>query len=164
MSELKRVGEIEVNQDLDFQRAEWRFQRLAWVALALVAVASILGVFGGGPVAQTSSSSPGGELRVEHERIARRNAVTRFVLNFPRAKGEIGISLPSDYLKISELRSVMPQPSRTESGAGSSTLYFNLQPGAVVTFVFERHVTGLQTLDLGLNGRSALRLKQFVLP
>jgi len=164
LSELKRVGDIEVNQDLDFQRAEWRFQRVAWVAIALIAVASILGAFGRGPLAHATATTANGELTVEYERIARHTAITRFDLHFPRAQGEVGVSIPSSYLKGAELRSIVPEPTKTESGAGNSTFYFDLKPGAVITFVFEPDALGSHLFELGLNGRPALRLKQFVLP
>ena len=164
MSELKRVGDIEVNQDLDFQRAEWRFQRVAWMVIALIAIASILGAFGRGPIANATATTAAGDLTVEYERIARHTAITRFDLHFARAQGEVGVSIPSSYLKGAELRSIVPEPTKTESGAGSSTFYFDLRPGAVVSFIFEPDALGSHRLDLGLNGRTALRLKQFVLP
>jgi hypothetical protein len=54
----ERVGDLEVNQDLDFQRHVWWFQRIGLVGMALVVVAALLGLFGGG------DSSPRGRLVV----------------------------------------------------------------------------------------------------
>ncbi|MEX2284305.1 MAG: hypothetical protein WEE89_17585 [Gemmatimonadota bacterium] len=164
MSDLKRVSEIEINQDLDFQRVEWRIQRIGWVFIVIIALASIAGAFGGGPLAHQTRSTSSGDLVIEYDRIARHAAITRFDLHTPRAQGEVGVVFSTDYLHQAELRTVMPEPDRTESGAGNTTFYFNLEPNATVSFVFEPDDIGLRTIQIGLRGGSALRLKQFVLP
>ncbi len=164
MSDLKRVGEIEVSQDLDFQRAEWKVQRVGWAVLVLIALASLTGALGGGRLAERRQSTPAGELIVDYERIVRHMAPTRFELHFPKAQGEVGVAFSNEYLLKGELRAIVPEPSKTESGAGSTTFFFMLQPDASVSFTFDPDQIGPRTIELRLRGGPALQLKQFVLP
>lgn len=41
MPNLKRVGDLEINQDLDYQQRAWVIQRIAWVVIALVTLAGL---------------------------------------------------------------------------------------------------------------------------
>lgn len=50
MGSTERVGDLELGQDLPFQRREWAVQRIAWAAMAAVLTAALLGLFGSGPV------------------------------------------------------------------------------------------------------------------
>src|SRR5215218_1243380 len=42
MTEMKRVGDPEIAEDMDAQRFNWRFQRIGTVIMALVALAGLL--------------------------------------------------------------------------------------------------------------------------
>jgi hypothetical protein len=45
-SGLKRIGDVEINQDLDFQRRCWTVQRIGWIVMAVLVLSALLGVFG----------------------------------------------------------------------------------------------------------------------
>src|SRR3712207_4138009 len=60
MSETTRVGDLEVAEDLTFQRREWAAQRVGWVLLALVIAAALAGLLGRGPLSTTRRESDGG--------------------------------------------------------------------------------------------------------
>jgi hypothetical protein len=47
MTQLKRVGYLQIAEDMDAQRRDWKFQRICTVVMALVALAGLLGMFGG---------------------------------------------------------------------------------------------------------------------
>lgn len=55
-----RVGDLEVPQDLGFQRRACTFERIGWVAMTLVLLAAIVGVWGEGPLAQAEAVSRDG--------------------------------------------------------------------------------------------------------
>jgi hypothetical protein len=44
MNQLKRVGYLQIAEDMDAQRRDWKFQRICTVVMAL---AGLLGMFGG---------------------------------------------------------------------------------------------------------------------
>jgi hypothetical protein len=48
-AEVQRHGDLEIQEDLPFQRREWLVERVAWGVMALLIVAALLGLFGTGP-------------------------------------------------------------------------------------------------------------------
>ena len=42
-AETDRVGDLEIHQDLPFQRRSWTVQRVGWAIMALVVLAGLLG-------------------------------------------------------------------------------------------------------------------------
>ncbi len=40
---MKRVGDLEIDQDLAFERRQWSVQRVGWGVGALIIVAALLG-------------------------------------------------------------------------------------------------------------------------
>ena len=56
---MKRVGDLELNQDLAFQYREWAVQRGSRWVLAVFVIAAALGAFGGGPLTHARAGAPG---------------------------------------------------------------------------------------------------------
>jgi hypothetical protein len=161
--DLKKVGRIEVNQDLDFQRAEWRAQRAGWVVLALLALIALFGGFGKGYLANASVRSSR-DLTVEYERIARHGAPSRMMLRFDRLSGEVGIAFPNDYFEHGELISITPEPERTESGAGTISYFFQVRPNARIHFLCKPDRLGTRRVRLVATNNAVVQFRQFVLP
>src|SRR5688500_11374240 len=69
VSEPKRVGAIEVDQDLDHVRSLWRVQRVGWVIMLLLVIGGLLGLFGKGPLAEHQVQTNG--LTLDYDRFAR---------------------------------------------------------------------------------------------
>ncbi len=40
MPNVPRVGDLQINQDLDYQRREWTIQRVGWVVIGLIVCAA----------------------------------------------------------------------------------------------------------------------------
>ena len=60
------LGDLEVGQDLDFQRREWAVQRVGWGAMALVILAALLGLFGSsGPLSRAATNAADDLVRLE---------------------------------------------------------------------------------------------------
>jgi hypothetical protein len=161
--DLKRVGSIEVNQDLDFQRAEWKAQRVGWVVLALLALVALMGGFGKGYLARASVRSSS-DLTVEYERIARHGASSRMIVHFDRLSGEVGIAFPNDYFENGELLSITPEPERSEIGAGTISYFFQVRPNARIQFRFKPDRLGTRRVRLVATNNAAVQFRQFVLP
>ena len=68
MSEHHRVGDLEISQDLTFQRRSWIVQRVGWVMLALLILAALGGLFGPGPLSRARAGPHDGPLWVEYQR------------------------------------------------------------------------------------------------
>jgi hypothetical protein len=56
---VPRVGDLEVDQNLEFEKVFWRAQRIGWGVVALVVLAALLGVFGNGSLGWTATRDGG---------------------------------------------------------------------------------------------------------
>ncbi|MCW5976603.1 MAG: hypothetical protein KIT09_00930 [Bryobacteraceae bacterium] len=71
---MQRVGDLKIDQDLQFEGAELRIERLAWCLMLLIVVAAMLGLFGTGLLNRSSAYATGIELR--YSRFGRMNSAT----------------------------------------------------------------------------------------
>ena len=62
------VDGLQIDQALDFQRRFGRVQRVAWWLLALVPVAAIAGLFGGGLFSEVTAGSERARVTVTYDR------------------------------------------------------------------------------------------------
>ena len=53
MTDLVRVGDLQIHQDLCQERREWKIQRVGWLLMALMLVAALAGLLGPGPLSST---------------------------------------------------------------------------------------------------------------
>src|SRR5690606_12604880 len=66
-----------IDEHMDFQHREWRWQRVGRVALGLLVFGACLGLVGGaGPLNRTAAGAADGSLLVEYDRFVRVGAVT----------------------------------------------------------------------------------------
>jgi hypothetical protein len=125
-----RGGEMELKQDLAFQRREWTVQRIGWWALTALVGAAVLGIFGGGPLSRARAGEPGAPLWIEYERFARVGATTRLYVHLG-AGGE-----PDDEVRVSRnyfdrirVERLTPEPTRVIVEPDDVRLFFDLAPG-----------------------------------
>ena len=67
---IVRIGDLEVDEDLPFQRRAWVAQRIGWVLMALFVLAAAVGLLGAGPLSHARIDVPG-LMTLEYERFAR---------------------------------------------------------------------------------------------
>lgn len=73
---------LEVRQNEQYQRAEWRFERIGWVLISLFLLAGLVGLLGTGPLSQTMSRSSQGLFEVEYQRVTHHMADDSVTLTF----------------------------------------------------------------------------------
>ncbi len=92
MGGAKREADLEMRQDLEFQRRMWVVQRVGWVMMALAALAALLGLFGGaGASSGATAGSREAPLSIEeYERFLRvgKPAALRVHVGAPPGTGE----------------------------------------------------------------------------
>jgi hypothetical protein len=176
MAQRNFVGDLEIVQDLNYQRREWRAQRIAWLIMAMIISAALLGLTGGGgPLNSASVSASDGLLQLEYHSPARREAATGLRITLP-ADGEgdtarIWLSREFvDNLLISEIR---PEPEQVEVAPDRLIYTFNTsaatgEPVSVV-FIFQPKHIGISSGRIGmLNAASeteaSLDFQQVILP
>ncbi|UYZ64640.1 hypothetical protein [Hymenobacter weizhouensis] len=167
-----RYAGLEIDAEDEFQRRSYRVQRVAWVVLALVVVAGLLGLFGSGPLSHAQATHPGGRLRVEYERFGRLDAplLTKVFVapGTADADGRVRLWVSKDYLNRVAGDGLSPIPEATLTAADHVVFVFRLtdarQP-VDVTFYLSTEKTGFLRGKIGLVGRpDTLSIRQFIYP
>jgi hypothetical protein len=165
-----RVGDLEIQQDIDFQQREWRIQRVAWIVMFCILVAAVVGLFGHGPTASATRTDAGGRLQIDYDRFDRIHAPTRFRIRLgagTAVNGEVRLWVARTYLDRVDVRSIVPEPESTEAGADRVIFVFGTDDPdrpAVVTFHFEHDRIGLARGEVGLIDGPTIAFRQVVYP
>lgn len=167
---LKRLERPTVNQDLPFQYLTWRLQRMAWGLIALVLLSALLGVFGHGPLSETTRRDPSIPLSLEYERFGRyQSALTLHVHVHGAAAphGTVGIWFSGDYLSKVHIEHIMPMPESSHITPTGMTYVFRVdrpeQPADIIVDLQARKI-GLISGRIGPDETHALHFRQWVYP
>jgi hypothetical protein len=103
VNEINRVGDLEVNEDLTFQRRSWVMQRVGWVVMTLVMLAALVGLFGGAGAlgGEAQASSEDAAVSVSYERFLRFMKPTTLQIQLSQEAGKerkVSIWLEREYL------------------------------------------------------------------
>jgi hypothetical protein len=165
MSDLHRVGDIDIAQDLAFQRREWSIQRASWLVLLTIAVLALLGACGDGLLASASTRAPNNALILRYDRLARHSAKTKLEIELgPQAGDTVGVWLDERYLDGVEVEDIVPVPESVASGNGRITYYFAAGQNPKITFLISPVRLGQRAAALGTEGGPSVRFGQFVFP
>lgn len=116
MAKPKRVGSIEISEDMNFQRATWRVQRAGWLLMVAIAIASLFGAFGDGPLSSTEKGDASSGFRLSYERFPRLNSseVVDFeVADITMNSDTMRIWVDRQWLSGKEVRSISPEPAQS---------------------------------------------------
>ncbi|MGH7230790.1 MAG: hypothetical protein ACREJU_05445 [Nitrospiraceae bacterium] len=124
---LPRVGDLEIVQDLAFQRKTWKVQRAGWMVMAGLLVTALLGFFGQGALSGGTVANPSGSLRVEYERFGHWESTAILRIHVDSSAGVGGgtrIRLDQEYLSKVQIEAITPEPHSTETSAAAVTYLF----------------------------------------
>lgn len=167
---MQRVGDLEINQDMDHERRAWAVRRIAWIAITLLILATLAGLFGSGPLSRTEAGRRGGPLFLEYQKFSRFTAPDELTVHLGpgAARGrEARIWIGRPFLEEMEIESVVPEPERVEAGPDRYVFVFPLtRPGSAATFNFHLQAQTIGPLPgrIGLEGGPELSFQQFVYP
>jgi len=168
---MRKVGSIEIAQDLDFQRRSWKVQRFGWATMMLISVAALFGLFGGGPLSSAHLGADGSPLRADYERFLRLDAPAKLTLYIGaaaiRPDSTVEVWLDRKWLEGMEVRSIMPEPAEAQTSAGKVTYKFRLDPSsrpARLTYHLTTHSLGPITGRVGLSNGPSYSFSQFSYP
>ena len=135
------VSGLQIDQALDFQQRFHVVQRVVWSVLALVPLAAVAGLFGGGLFSETTAGSRAAGVTVTYERFARITDESEIDLRLARADGPTAVTIRRallDRYQISEIRPeplrVVTRPDRIEyvfAASASGTALFAVAPDKV---------------------------------
>lgn len=172
MSDIQRVGDLEIDQSLEFQYREWKAERVGWVVMALVIVFALLGFFGGaGPFSTGSIEGGGGApFRLEYHRFGRFKSQSTLRVHvapgLTRAD-TVALWIGPTFLEGVTIDQVTPTPKSAEAGSERMTYVFSVADSAepveiVIRFTLEE--IGARTGRVGLTTGSSVEFHQFVYP
>lgn len=160
-----RVGDLEIEEDVGYQRAEWVAQRIGWLIMAVVVVAAALGFAGTGPVSHRTSATADGVLEIRYERFVRRNAPA--LLRVQVAAGHDAVWIGQSFLGQIRLVSMEPAPATAAPAGDRVTYRFDAgraEGGFDLVIRFEPEAIGGSEGVVGVPGADSLSFRQFVYP
>ncbi len=169
MSVLGRDGDLEIDQDLTFQRREWLVQRVLWVVCALVIVLGVIGLFGGGPISSVKHASGDDTVAVEYHRFVRHDgrASLTFRVDASHASGqEVEVWIDQRFLDRVQIENVSPQPASVRSDDDRMTWVFETGDGSdalIATFAYRPQAIGRIRGEAG-SGTSTVDVGQLAYP
>jgi hypothetical protein len=155
-------GQIQIEQDLNFQRREWKIQRVGWIAMALVIIAALLGAFGTGPLSSATIETEG--LRLEHERFCRLERATELRFTIGGTGAPVLLLIGSGYLNRVMIERITPEPAKVEAVSDGVVFEFFLRGPATVTFHLTPKKFGLASGKARLGQAAPITFTQFIYP
>jgi hypothetical protein len=160
--------EIEVGEDLEFQRKWWRFENFAWILFTLIIVLDVAGLFGRGPIAKAERRSADGTIDVRYERIERTDSPSILTIDFaPSAihDGKIKLYISESLVKGLGTQRVVPAPTETTIGDGGLTYTFPAsKPPATVDLALQPSGPGIYHFTIAVANAEPIQAKVFVVP
>lgn len=169
MDEVKPGG-LQLEQDLDFQRREWRAERLGWALMLIAAVAALLGLLGPGPASWVTAGEKGGALWVEYHRFERFKAPTALTVHVgPGAirDGKVRVHISQSLMEPLDMATVTPQPDAVEAQGDQLIYTFAVAPSDAPTslsFSGTTHKFGWWEGEVGLVGGPAYAIGTMIYP
>jgi hypothetical protein len=170
MADNPPARDLELDEDLRFQKRQWKVQRVAWVVWVLVLVAAVAGLFGSGPLSNGTIGEEGGPLWAEYQRFERHQGQSELKVFLGRgaaSAGEGRVWLGRDFLEGIQLEAVTPPPLRVDAGPDRHIYVFPVtdpQQGTAVVFRFRPEALGRHQGRVGLPGGVELKFSRFVYP
>jgi len=127
MAEKPPTRNLDLAQDLRFERRTWTAERVGWAMMAAIALAALAGVFGGGPLSWTTAGQRGGRFWVDYPRFARFKAPMTLRMHLGPQTSQQGLTrlwLSHEYLDSVQIEQVTPQPQQVVTGAEQLTYVF----------------------------------------
>jgi hypothetical protein len=157
-----RSSQFQIDDDLNFQRREWKVQRAGWIAMTLVIIAALFGVFGAGPLSSATIERAG--LRLEYERFGRLQRSSQLRFTISGTDDPVPLLIGGDYLDRVMIERITPEPGKAEARSDGVVFQFVLQGPAVVTFHLMPKKFGLASGKARLGQAAPITFTQFIYP
>jgi hypothetical protein len=168
MSEVREVGKIQVEEDLDFLRKEWRYQQVGWFAMASFIVLGLAGALGRGPLSKAEAGDAS-TFAVSYERIIRHGTDTQLRMTAGNGLRDdtLRVFITSRYLQSFQIRDISPRP--VSSGVRGSYVYFDFlrdprSQSSEITFQLDAESYWKKRAIVFTSGAAPLHVHQSILP
>ena len=153
--------------DLTHERAVWKVEHWGWALFALTLLASIIGLFGEGPLGHATAANT--HFSVEYDRFARHQAQTKLKIHLkPAAGGTLpALWFSKEFIERIEMEHIVPQPERVKVSRNSIVYIFdvaNTNDAATIAFEFKPAAYGRTPVKIGLVNGPEIQFAQFFYP
>lgn len=142
-------------------------EKIALVLLVLFVLGALAGLFGDGPLSQSSVASADGQMRVEYQRFSRRLAPQSLDITLPTQAGadRVEVRINAEYLRRVQVTEIFPQLLESTHHATGLLRFATDGSGEPMTVRvhLEAEHAGLQEARLSV-GRQVVEFKQIVYP
>jgi hypothetical protein len=161
----KKARTLEIDEDLEFQTKEWRFQRIGVVLVSVFVFAALVGFTGmGGFMSRGEAGERGGPLHVEYERFVRRGAFSTVKLHLRGAPRDVRFWVADRYFEHVRIDSVAPTPALVSVEAGRHVYLIRAEsPDVTVTVEIEHQGVGTPDAEVGLVGGPSVQFSQLAI-
>jgi hypothetical protein len=167
---IRRVDDLEIDQDLTFVRRSWAVQRAGWAGIGIVLVIALAGGLGSGPLSHQRGGVPD-LLEIDYSRFVRYQAshtltvrLTGTAVRGPEAR----LWIDRRYLDQARIESIAPPPVRVEAGADRLLYVFQLLGGTepvTISIVLQPQSIGRTAGRIGIAGDERVAtIRQFAYP
>jgi hypothetical protein len=162
--------DLEIDQDIEFQRRSWRVQRIGWVAMVILVGLGLVGGLGSGPLSRQVLVVPG-VLHLDYKRLTRYQSPEKLIVRLQSAAisgREVGLWIDREYLDASKVETVTPPPIHVESGADRLVYFFRLartgEPAAISFLLHSEHLGPVAGRIGIVDSDASISFRQFVYP
>jgi len=165
MSEDRR---FEVNEDLDFQRRTWSFERIGWAVMGAIIAAALAGLLGPGPLSNVKAGDA--RLHVEYERFLRSGSPAMFKVRIGRAAvrdDEVALLLDEAFVETFDIERVVPRPAQwqlVEEGVRLRFPVADLGALATIRLYLRPLSSGPARVGIGLADGPPITLQPMIYP
>lgn len=165
----KHNQELEIDEDIKLESANWLVQRIAWVLMALVVVAVLLGFTGNGGLTGINKRTAGSQatgIEVEYDRYLRREAPTeiKVILFATASEAAKELQFSKDFYDRIQVEQVVPEPTEvTTDDSGITYKFAGTATVMPITFYLQPKYMGTQAIRVQAGERS-VSFSQFVYP
>ena len=158
-------NELQIEQDVDFQRKNWKFERAGWLFMLLFVLAAVAGLFGrGGVIWNTSVAGDKNDgLEIKYSSFVRQQAPEELEINMGGTETTLVVQ-SKDFNKI-QINNVVPQPEKTESSADKITYTFPpQQTDRSVNISYKAKEVGSAAFEISNGLGKKYSINQFIYP
>lgn len=169
-SSAPRRGSIEIGDDPVLERRFWMIERAGWVAMGVLLLLALLGVFGEeGVLSSATARSADGTMTVEYRRFLHYQSHSDVTWRLPVPPGDGGVELwiSEEYAHALPAELFLPRPTEERTASGRVIYRFEAEPGQrrmVVAADVNPHGMGLIPAEAGIVGGPSISFFQFVYP
>ncbi|HEX6289630.1 MAG TPA: hypothetical protein VFZ66_10595 [Herpetosiphonaceae bacterium] len=133
MSNWQQVGDLQIEQDLQYQQRMWTVERIGWLLLLL----------GGGPLSMATAGDQGAPLQAQYGRFVRHGGQAQLEIRLQpgAAQGtEARVWIDRAYLDGIRIEHITPEPESIEAASDRMIYVFKLsQPGQPTSLNVQYH-------------------------